>query len=79
MKLWLFWGQNDQYYFLLSNTGSKGTFLFIPSGSQMSFIVKIGHVWKPYGKSVLKHIHFYGEIKGLVHIVDMFKENILTY
>ena len=65
--------------FLLSNTGIKGIFLLIPSGSHMSFIVKIGHIWKPYGKSVLKHIHFYGEIKGLVHIIGIFEDDIFTY
>lgn len=59
--------------FLLSNTGSKGTFLLIPSGSQMSFTVKIGHIWKPYGKSVLKHIHFYRGIRGLVYILEIYK------
>ena len=65
--------------FLLSKQEVKGFFLLIPSGSQMSLIVKIGHIWKPYGKSVLKHVHFGREIKGLVHIIDIFKDYIFTY
>lgn len=44
----------------------------------MLLIAKIGNIWKFYG-FVLKYIYFYGEMKDLVDIIGMFKEDVFMY